>query len=50
MSINMKDLIIQEEDQNFYFYQQIQEAKINKALKKMNNGKVISFDNILIKV
>ena len=49
-SINAEDLTIQEEDQNFSFYQQIQEAKIKEDIKKIDNGKAMSLDNILIEV
>ena len=46
----MGDLINREKDQNFSFYQQTQEAEVNEALKKMDNGKAMGLDNMSIKV
>ena len=49
-SINVEYLTIREEDRNFLFYRQIQEAEVKETLKKMNNGKAIGLNNILIEV
>ena len=46
MSIDMENLITQEKNQNFSFYCQIQRVK--EALKKMNNRKTMSLNNIPI--
>ena len=49
-SIDMGDLTTQEEGQNFFFYHWIREVGIKKALKKMDNRKAMSFNNIPIEI
>ena len=50
MRIDMKNLIIQEENQNFFFCHQIRKVEVKKALKKIDNEKAIGPDNISIEI
>lgn len=44
------DRIRTKEDLNYSFHRRIQEHEVVKALKKMDNGKIVELDNIPIEV